>query len=182
MPKIFEAAQFTPTKFSTAEEKAKFANHFIRFVTSGFPKSMFPKWFYNELRHCFGHIAHYDQNGFYNEWFTNDLSKSLFIKMTVQHPCYGDPTHTFSDVERALIVYLRKNDPLPSIQKKMDEDTKRSEVEQLHRLMDKYPDVVKVKKESQVKTCEFCRPTSNPFPSLGALEVHQQEAHGLIPS
>lgn len=180
MTKIFEASQFKATKFTTTEMKARFANHFVRFVTSGFPKSMFPKWFYNELRHCFGHIAHYDQNGFYNEWFTNDLSKSLFIKMTLQHPCYGDADHTFSDVERALIDYLRKNSPLPAIEKKMAEDTKRSEIEQLHRLMAKYPDVVKTKKESQVKTCQFCRPTSNPFPSLAALEEHQMSEHGIV--
>jgi hypothetical protein len=60
MPKIlFSAGEFTPTEFSTAQDKAAFGNHFFRFIEAEWKESIFTKGFYNRLSNCFGHIAHY---------------------------------------------------------------------------------------------------------------------------
>lgn len=109
---MFTTEQFTPTKFSTAQEKAKFANHFKRFVESGFNKNLFYKWFYQRLSMSFGHIAHYNLEGFYVTWFERPEDQIAFIQHTLEHPCYGDPHFTYSDVEKALIEWLREYQPL----------------------------------------------------------------------
>jgi hypothetical protein len=57
--KRFQAESFTPTKWSTAEEKATFANHLLAFIAADCPESKFTKAFYNRLSQCFGFIAHY---------------------------------------------------------------------------------------------------------------------------
>ena len=38
---IYADDQFTPTKWSTAKEKASFANDLLAFIMSGFPKTKF---------------------------------------------------------------------------------------------------------------------------------------------
>lgn len=107
MPKrVFTADQFTPTEWSTAEDKAKFANQFVAFVESDFNRSKFPKWFYTRLASTFGHIAHYNQDGFYATWFENTESKMEFLEKTMAYPCYGSSSHTYSDVEIALQNWL----------------------------------------------------------------------------
>ena len=53
----FSATLFTPTKWDTAEDKEKFANHFVRFVNSGYKHKLFYKWFYQRLSNTFHHIA-----------------------------------------------------------------------------------------------------------------------------
>jgi hypothetical protein len=105
---MFSPQQFTPTEFSTAEDKAKFANHFVRFVESGFKESLFPKWFYTRLSMTFGHIAHYNRNGFYETWFANTDKQMEFLQHTMRYPCYGQPEYTYCDVEEALIYWLEK--------------------------------------------------------------------------
>lgn len=106
MNKPFTADQFTPTKFSTAEDKAKFANHFVRFVEGGYKWSVFPKWFYNRLSMCFGHIAHYNRLGFYETFFLDNATIADFKRATMG-TIYGDPAWTHSDVERALQGYFK---------------------------------------------------------------------------
>ncbi len=60
LPKpLFYADEFTPTEFSTAQDKAAFGNHFFRFIESDWKQTIFTKTFYNHLSNCFGHIAHY---------------------------------------------------------------------------------------------------------------------------
>jgi hypothetical protein len=92
---------FTATKWDNAEKKTTFARQFIKFVRSDFAKSQFPKTFYTRLSGTFGHIAHYNQGGFYDEFFTTTEDKVRFLLQTMQHPCYGDPEYTYGDVERA---------------------------------------------------------------------------------
>ena len=106
MTQIFTADQFTPSRFSAAEDKAKFANHFVRFVDSGFKRTLFHKWFYVRLSMCFGHIAHYNRHGFYGHFFEGHSSHETFMAH-LQRPIYGDPEYTYSDVERALAAYYR---------------------------------------------------------------------------
>ena len=106
MEKIFNASQFVPTKYSTAEEKAKFANQFVKFVDNGCQLKHFPKWFYRRLSMTFGHIAHYNLEGFYDTWFCHPSSLWNFIQHTLGYPCYGDPEYTYSDVEKAIQEWL----------------------------------------------------------------------------
>lgn len=105
---VLTAAAFTPMKFTPADTKAWFANHFLRFVSSDFPKHHFTLRFYRQVMNTFGHIAHYDAAGYWAEFFTSTTCKIEFIEQAVHHPCYGDPTHTFSDVEREIGRRLRQ--------------------------------------------------------------------------
>ena len=115
--KLFNSSQFTPTKWDTNEQKAKFANHFVSFVESDFKRTKFPKWFYNRLSSCFGHIAHYDLLGFYSTFFENNKSKVEFLEHCLKGGGYGSPEFTYSDVERALQTWLTENDILHKYQK-----------------------------------------------------------------
>lgn len=104
---VFSATQFTPTEFDTAEDKAKFANQYVALVLSGFAPHKFPEWFYRRLSNTFDHIAHYDKAGFWDEWFSNLAVQIAFLEDALRYfPC-GFPTHTYSDVERALQVWLK---------------------------------------------------------------------------
>jgi len=55
----FQSESFTATKWSTAEEKAKFANDLMAFIAADFPEKKFKKGFYERISMCFGMIAHY---------------------------------------------------------------------------------------------------------------------------
>ena len=102
MSKKFVAEQFTPTKWDSAEQKAKFANQFVRFVEGGFKEAQFPKWFYTRLSMTFGHIAHYDQGGFYGHFFSDLAGMIEFVKMTERGGQYGE----YGDVERGLAAWI----------------------------------------------------------------------------
>jgi len=106
---IFTPDQFTPTQHSSAADKAKFANHFVDFVRSGYRWSKFHKWFYTRLSMTFGHIAHYNQSGFYQTFFDSGDGLIRFWRITMQYGCYGSPAYTYCDVERALQEYFTKH-------------------------------------------------------------------------
>lgn len=101
-------AQFSPSdfqsqgEFASAEDQARFANQFVKFAKSGFDRSQFPKWFYQRLSMTFGHIAHYNQEGFYQEFFTTPADKMRFIDQTVSSPGYGP----WGDCERQIRTWL----------------------------------------------------------------------------
>ena len=100
---------FTATKFSTVEDKIKFAEQFKKFVLSDYSKKKFPKWFYTRLSMTFGHIAHYNQHVFYEHFFESRSGKAVFKETTMSWPCYGQADCTFCDVERYLQQWLRNN-------------------------------------------------------------------------
>jgi hypothetical protein len=106
--KIFAAEQFIPTEYKTAKDKAKFANHFADFALSNFSYDKFSKWFYEQLRMCFGHMAHYNKDGFYEEWFSTRKKHEHFLNHCLAHQCYGQPEYTYSDVEKALIAWMKE--------------------------------------------------------------------------
>lgn len=105
----FAPGQFTATEHATTADKAKFANHFIRFVLGGFKESVFPKWFYTRLSMTFGHIAHYNKNGFYDTWFNSADKQANFIERLREHTACGSAEFTFSDVERVLTRWANDN-------------------------------------------------------------------------
>ena len=105
----FVAADFVPTQWDTSEQKAKFANALLTFVAQDFPRSKFHESFYRRLSNTFGHIAHYNSAGFYGRFFLTAEDKLEFLEQCVTWPCHGDPTFTYSDVERAVGARLRKS-------------------------------------------------------------------------
>ena len=112
------AADFVPTRFTPADTKSWFACHLLRFVSADFPRHQFTERFYRQVMHTFSFIAHYDSAGFWTEYFTGTAGKVEFIEQVVRHPCYGDPRHTFSDVEREIGRRLRQVDLLDFYRRK----------------------------------------------------------------
>jgi hypothetical protein len=105
----FIAADFIPTRWDSAEQKAKFANALLTFVAQDFPRSKFHESFYRRLSNTFGHIANHDSTRFYGRFFLTAADKLDFLEQCVTWPCHGDPTFTYSDVERAIVARLRKS-------------------------------------------------------------------------
>ena len=98
----FTAADFTAAPHGTAEEKARFANSLCRFMAGGFTRAAFTKVLYNRLMHLFGHIAHYDANGFHGEFFTNHGDTARFLEQAMRYPAWGRPHESWCDVEEAV--------------------------------------------------------------------------------
>jgi hypothetical protein len=139
MPKgPFLPAEFVPTKFSTAQDKADFGNMFLHFIESEWAWTAFSKSFYNRLSMCFSHIAHGDRTGFYKTWFTSDANRLRFLEHTLRWPCWGDPEYTFCDVERAIQQEIRKRNYQARYELRVAEAVRFSEIETLSRLEAKY--------------------------------------------
>jgi hypothetical protein len=139
MPKgPFLPTEFTPTRFSTAADKAEFGNHLLRFIESEWAQTLFTKDFYQRLSMCFGNIAHCVRGSFYETWFTSNQDRLRFIEKTLKWPCWGDPEYTFSDVERAIQQEVRKRNYLARFQLRVAESERASEMETLRRLEAKY--------------------------------------------
>ncbi len=134
----FCPSQFTPTKWQTAEDKARFAKQFVRFVQNDFAIRYFTENFYRRLSNTFGNIAHYNRAGFWDTFFTTTSDTLRFLEQTLQHPCYGDPAWTYSDVERALQAWLKADGTLERYRHRLAEETKAVERAQLARLQRKY--------------------------------------------
>ncbi len=135
---MFTPDQFTPTKWDTAADKARFANQFVKFVESGFDQRHFTERFYRRLSNTFGHIAHYNRLGFWEEFFTTTEGKMRFLELTLRHPCYGDATWTYSDVERALQSWLAVDGTLAKWRERLAAEIESSERAELLRLQKKF--------------------------------------------
>ena len=133
-------ADFTPTRFTPASTKCWFAVHYLRFVSSDFPRHQFTQRFYSQLMHTCGHIAHYSLMGFWTEFFTSTANKVEFLDQTIRHHCYGQPDHTWSDVERLVIQRLRAADLLALYQSRLRAECHAGERAELARLLAKYGD------------------------------------------
>jgi hypothetical protein len=130
---------FVATEFSSVEDKEKFALQFKTFVSRGYTKDEFPKWFYTRLSMTFGHIAHYDQLGFYLHFFGNGVRGILeFVQHCLSWSCHGEPTFTFSDVERHLQAWLREHQVIEKLNAHYLHEVEMAERDQLARLKAKY--------------------------------------------
>ncbi len=129
---------FTPTQWATSEKKALFFKQFQRFVSGGFKRSHFPKTFYRQLSNMFGHIAHYDQGGFYSVQCSTSARRVDFVRQALTYPCYGDSSCTYSDVELALQVWLREDGTLEHLEQLAAADLEGRERTELVRLQAKY--------------------------------------------
>ena len=112
-PGIFQASQFTATKWNTAEDKARMASKITKFILNGFQQPAFTKELYKRLSTMFGHIAEYDIHGFYHVWFEDDAACLKWaenaMKGGVLGFVVGDPAWTWSDVEKALQAWMKEN-------------------------------------------------------------------------
>lgn len=140
MKTYFKASQFTPTQWDTAETKADFADHFLRFVKSDFKRTLFYDWFYTRLSMTFGHIAHYSLDGFYRTFFMTTEGKLRFLQITVngQMGRAGDPQFTYSDVEQAIAEKIQADGTLGEYEIKLEQETENTERATLARLKAKY--------------------------------------------
>ena len=134
----FSPSQFIPTKWSTSEDKARFGNALLHFVDSGFARNLFTDRLYGRLSNCFGHIAHYNSTGFYEEWFLSLTVQVRFLEHTLRFPCYGDPEFTFSDVESEIQREVRNRNYLSRYQLLLAEEQRAGELIVLERLEGKY--------------------------------------------
>lgn len=100
---------FTDTPWSTAREKQRFVLHFFSFVLNGYRRDEFPRWFYQRLSLTFGHIAHFNEQVFYEYFFSSKARKTQFLIQTEGYPGYGDPSATWSDAERIITDWVRTN-------------------------------------------------------------------------
>lgn len=76
----YQADQFTDVKFMSAQDKARVATMFERFLADNMHRDKFTKALYEHFHlHC-GHIAHYDRGGFYSEWFERPSSRVEFLR------------------------------------------------------------------------------------------------------
>ena len=134
----FLASEFVATKFSSAAEKAEFGNALLHFIDSGFARNLFTDRLYGRLSNCFGHIAHYNLTGFYEEWFLSLTAQVRFLEHTLRFPCYGDPEFTFSDVESEVQREVRNRNYLPRYRLLLAEEQRGAELILLERLEGKY--------------------------------------------
>lgn len=130
--------EFIPTAHSTAADKQEFARHFVSFVSNDFNRRLFTKAFYNRLSMCFGHIAHYNQEGFWHTWFESTAKRLDFLRNVLTYTCPGWPSYTYCDVEKFLQVWLKRSGLVEQYQQKLSEETERAERAELARLQAKY--------------------------------------------
>lgn len=129
----------TSTQFHSATEKETTLERFKRFFIKGCPETMFTKTLYDYASNMYGHIAHYDRQGYYQTWFTNPKQISEWFKWALQHPCYGDPAFTRSDVEKSLKIWIAESSILNHYKQLADNALQQIELAELKRLKVKYP-------------------------------------------
>jgi hypothetical protein len=134
----FEADSFTATEFSSATDKAAFANDLVRFLAKDCPDTGFTKKLYHRLSLCFGHIAHYNRDGFYGRFFADTGGRLEFLHQMLDWPAYGSPDYTYCDVERAVAARVRASGLLLELQSRCIDEVENAERAALARLKAKY--------------------------------------------
>lgn len=135
---LLTAEQFTATKFDSAAAKADFGNQLLAFIAEDFPRKRFTLKFYRILCQHFGMIAHYDQHGFWAEYFTSTADKLRFLEEVSTHPCWGDPAFTFSDLERVVVARIRAAGLVARLRDALARETEAAERALLNRLQARY--------------------------------------------
>ena len=170
-PAEFTEKDFTTTEFATAQDKAKWANQFTKFILGGLQRSSFKKEIYSQLQHMFGHCAEYDINGFYFTWF-EDTYKCLHWVETIATSWLvgiGQPQFTWSDVEIKLVNWIRDNNIHDQIAGYLQAETEQKERATLKVLQDRYG-VVLI--SNPVESADL---TADPMPVQIEIHVPTQE-------
>lgn len=80
---VASAAQFTASKFRTAEQKAQIVNSTVRFLESGMAPNAFNEDAYEFFSLVLSMSAEYDRHGFIATHFESDQSKRKFVHEVV---------------------------------------------------------------------------------------------------
>lgn len=121
-PPIFSEAELPGEAWGWQD--AAFANHFARFVLSGFKETLFTTRFYRRLRQEFGHIAHYDVHGFYAEWFATTADRVRFIRHTLGMAEDGTRfCFPYDTTERAIQAWVRRSRLLTFWEARLGQET-----------------------------------------------------------
>jgi len=138
LPK-FQTTDFTNSWLNSAKKKARFANHFARFVAAGFSGDLFYGWFYNYLRRAFRYDSSYDRKWFFRYYFTSTQMKRYFLWLT------SDPQNSsggrYAEANRVIITWLKESSYLDYWIRLGNEEIKESEIKALTQLKAKYPEV-----------------------------------------
>lgn len=137
LPRL-EANTFADTPWYSAEDKAKFGNHLLRLIAEQYPRHLFTRSFYRILSSHFGHIAHYAEYGFWDHYFVSEQTKAEFLADTLQWHACGDPTHTFSDLERAVQRRIKRSGVVDWQSRAAQRETEHIEHALLKKLQQKY--------------------------------------------
>jgi hypothetical protein len=129
---------FRPTQWASAEEKAKFGNHLLRFIAEDFPLGLWRNPFYERLSNSFSSIAHYNIRGFWDTWFTTTSDQIAFLENIARHYCFSDAAWTFSDVEHIVKARVRGSGIIDWKRKILAEETKRHDLAEFDRLRKLY--------------------------------------------
>ena len=119
-------------------------------MAQDFPRSKFHKDFYRRLSNTFGHIAHYDSARFYQHFFLTAKDKLEFLEQCVTWPCYGDPTFTYSDVERGVGARLRKSQIITILSSQIAVERRRSELALLSELKARYEPIAEAPATAEI--------------------------------
>ena len=120
-------------------------------MAQDFPRSKFHKDFYRRLSNTFGHIAHYDSARFYQHFFLTAKDKLEFLEQCVTWPCYGDPTFTYSDAERAIGARLRKSQVLAILSSQIAVERRRRELALLSELKARYEPIAETPARAEIR-------------------------------
>jgi hypothetical protein len=134
----FTDAEFTATNWDSAAKKAAFANALCRFMSEDFRESLFTQKLCRRLALTFGHLAHFDCGCFYNHFFLDLRGKVAFLEETLAWVPCGQPSHTFCDVERAVLARLRKSNLLDAYRALRAAEVEGAERALLAKLREKY--------------------------------------------
>jgi len=129
---------FVATSFETAEDKARMGDMLLSFIARGMPRSAWNKRLYRRLSNMFGFIAHYDINGFWEEQLSTTQARIAFLEQIEAYPCWGQPTHTWSDVERKIRNRLRAARLADAYRSELRREKERTERAMLAALSAKY--------------------------------------------
>lgn len=140
MSKPFTADRFTSTEYDSAEEKAKWANAMVNFIEKGFREQDFTRRVYTGLYvHLYGHIAHYNQQGFYDEWFSTDKSRLAWFLHAVNNTPKGSPRNwLWDDVEIAFAEWIFESGLIGEYSERIVKATEERERALLAQLKAKY--------------------------------------------
>ena len=141
MPKLFQASDFQPTRWNSAEDKARFANWLAQFISNGCLADKFLQWAYEKLTHTFGFIAHYNRAGFADTYFDSAQTRLRFVTNLLSYPYAGaNPDCTYGDVELAIRDWMQRCHIVERYRRAAEFEQKMSERTLLAALAQKYAD------------------------------------------
>ena len=78
------------------------------------------------------------RDGFYGRFFLTAQDKLEFLEQCVTWPCHGDPTYTYSDVERAVVARLTQSQIVAILSSQIAVERRRRELALLSELKARY--------------------------------------------